>query len=151
MLDADLAQLYGVSTARLNQQVRRNLARFPPDFMFQLSRGEASNLMLQFATSSLAWGGRRKLPLAFTQEGVAMLSSVLKSRRAIQANVAIMRAFVRLRDTLSVHRNLARKLRELERRIETQDADIRTIFDAIRLLMAPPQEPKPGIGFIAGK
>ncbi len=147
MLDSDLAELYGVTTTRLNQQVRRNAGRFPADFMFQLSQEEFGNLMLQFATSSSAWGGRRKPPLAFTQEGVAMLSSVLRSPRAIQANVAIMRAFVRLREALALHKELARKLEELERRIASHDERIRSIFDAIRQLMAPQESPRRRIGF----
>lgn len=144
MLDKDLAGLYGVETKNLNLQVKRNIRRFPEDFMFQLSKEE--NLRLQIATSS--YGGRRYLPYVFTQEGVAMLSSVLNSERAIQVNIAIMRAFVRLKTILSTHKELAQKLSEFERKIEKHDVDIGTIFEAIRQLMAPPPEPPKGrIGF----
>ncbi len=146
MLDKDLAMLYGVSTKRLNEQVRRNIKRFPGDFMFQLANKEVMNLRSQFATSS--WGGKRYLPYVFTEQGVAMLSSVLNSERAIQVNVAIMRAFVKLRDIISTHKELAHKLAELERKIDKHDADIGMIFEAIRQLMVPPPEkPKGRIGF----
>jgi len=134
MLDSDLADLYNVETKNLNLQVKRNITRFPEDFMFQLTKEE--NLRLQFATSS--YGGRRYLPYAFTEQGVAMLSSVLNSERAIQVNIAIMRAFVRLKAVLATHKELAHKLAELERKIEKHDADIGTIFEAIRQLMVPP-------------
>lgn len=147
MLDADLARIYGVSTGRLNEQVRRNIQRFPMDFMFKLSRAEFRSLMPQNAISKPGRGGRRKLPLAFTQEGVAMLSAVLHSPRAIQANIAIMRAFVKLRETLALHKELAAKLQELEQRIEGHDVQITNIFDAIRQLMAPPSSPPRQIGF----
>lgn len=110
MIDADLAELYGVTTRRLNEQVRRNALRFPDDFMFQLTVEEARNLKSHFATSSCGWGGRRKRPLAFTQEGVAMLSGVLHSGQAILVNVAIMRAFVRLREITAGHRDLVQQL-----------------------------------------
>ena len=135
MLDKDLANLYGVGTRDLNKAVTRNLDRFPEDFMFQLTKNEVQNLMFQFGTSS--WGGTRKLPRAFTEQGVAMLSSVLRSKRAIHVNIAIMRAFVRLKAILSTHKELAHKLDELERKIEDHDEDIRGIFEAIRQLMAP--------------
>jgi len=146
MLDRDLAQLYGVSVKRLNEQVKRNIKRFPGDFMFLLTRQEVMNLRSQFATSS--WGGMRYLPYAFTEQGVAMLSSVLNSERAVQVNIAIMRAFVKLRQILSTHKDLAYKLTELERKIEKHDVEIQAIFEAIRQLMAPsPVKPKPQIGF----
>ena len=135
MLDIDLASLYGVPTKRLKEQVNRNTKRFPSDFMLLLTRQEVTILRSQFATSS--WGGRRYLPYAFTEQGVAMLSSVLNSERAIQVNIAIMRAFVRLKTILSTHKELAHKLDELERKIEKHDADIQSIFEAIRQLMAP--------------
>jgi hypothetical protein len=142
MLDADLAELYGVATKVLVQAVKRNVERFPPDFMFQLTPDEFSNLRSQFVTSS--WGGRRYAPFAFTEHGIAMLSSVLKSERAIKVNVEIMRAFVRLRRLLGSHEDLARKLAELEKRY---DAQFKTIFDAIRTLMAPPDKARRSIGF----
>lgn len=147
MLDRDLAALYGVTTGNLNKAVRRNLDRFPADFMFQLTPEEAAVLSFQFG--SLKRGRHFKyLPYAFTEQGVAMLSSVLRSRQAVQVNVAIMRAFVRLRETLALHKELARKLADLEQRIEGHDTAIRSLFEAIRQLMAPPlPPPKPEIGF----
>ena len=114
MLDSDLAELYQVTTGNLNLAVRRNLDRFPEDFMFQLTKEEFENLRLQFATSSSAYGGRRSLPYAFTEHGVAMLSSVLNSPRAIQLNILIIRAFVRLRELLATHKDLAQKIEKLE-------------------------------------
>lgn len=146
MLDVDLARLYRVSTKRLNEQVRRNLQRFPSDFMFQLTVEEYENLRSQFATSKQHRGGRRYLPLAFTEHGVAMLSSVLRSERAVQVNIAIMRAFVRLREILASHRDLARKLDELE---ERYDAQFKIVFDAIRELMKPSPKPHRRVGFRA--
>ncbi len=146
MLDKDLAMLYGVSVKRLNEQVRRNLKRFPGDFMFLLTRQEVINLRSQIATSS--WGGRRYVPYAFTEQGVAMLSGILNSNRAIQVNIAIMRAFVKLRQILSMNKELAYKLAELERKVEKHDENIQAIFEAIRKLMVPtPIKPKPQIGF----
>ena len=144
MLDKDLAVLYGVSTKQLNQQVQRNDDRFPSDFMFQLTPEETENLRSQFATSSWSHGGRRFLPYAFTEQGVAMLSGVLKSRRAVLVNVEIMRTFVKLRQILSSHAELARKLEELEKRYDSQ---FRVVFDAIRELMsAEPGGSRP-VGF----
>ncbi|OGV77954.1 MAG: hypothetical protein A3K19_12400 [Lentisphaerae bacterium RIFOXYB12_FULL_65_16] len=146
ILDRDLAALYGVATKNLNKAVARNPDRFPSDFMFQLTQEEA--LASRFQTGTLKRGQNIKyLPYAFTEEGVAMLSSVLRSPQAIQVNVAIMRAFVRLRETLAVHRDLAHKLAELERRIEGHDESIHTLFEAIRHLMAPPDKPRRRIGF----
>ena len=135
MLDADLAVLYGVSTKRLNEQVRRNRSRFPDDFMFQLTAEEVRSLRSQFATSKQGRGGRRYAPLVFTEQGIAMLSTVLNSERAIQVNIEIMRAFVRLREMIATHKELARKLEALEKRY---DAQFKVVFDAIRELMAPP-------------
>ena len=146
MLDADLAGLYGVSVGRLNEAVKRNRDRFPADFMFQLSDTEFANLKSQIAISSYGWGGRRHPPYAFTEQGVAMLSSVLKSKRAVHVNIAIMRAFVKLREMLSAHTELRQKLAELERKLEGHDGQIRSLFEAIRRLMAPPPKPK-RIGF----
>jgi len=145
MLDRDLAQLYGVTTGNLNKAVDRNLDRFPNDFMFRLTQEEFKNLIFHFGTSS--WGGTRKLPRAFTEQGVAMLSSVLRSKRAILVNIAIMRTFVKLRKILSTHKELAHKLSQLERKIEKHDGEIKTIFDAIRQLMLPPEKPRRRIGF----
>ncbi|MGO8931952.1 MAG: ORF6N domain-containing protein [Limisphaerales bacterium] len=146
MLDRDLAALYGVTTGNLNKAVQRNPERFPPDFMFQLTADEAEALRFQFG--SLKRGQHFKyLPQVFTQEGVAMLSSVLRSPRAVQVNIAIMRVFVRLRTTLALHKELAHKLAELERKIEGHDTSIRTLFDAIRELAAPPATPRREIGY----
>jgi hypothetical protein len=144
ILDADLAALYGVETKQLIKAVKRNLPRFPDDFMFQLSEKEFENLRFHFGTSS-QWGGRRYPPYAFTEQGVAMLSSVLHSRRAIQVNIEIMRAFVRLRRMLASHADLARKLDSLEKKYDTQ---FKVVFDAIRELMKPPETKKRPIGFL---
>ena len=137
MLDVHLAELYGVTTKRLNEQVTRNIQRFPNDFMFRLSKEEFKNLRSHFATSS--WGGRRYPPRAFTEQGVAMLSSVLRSKRAVQVNVEIVRAFVRLRRWLAGNAELARRLDELERKYDEQ---FRVVFQAIRELMELPDEPE---------
>ena len=146
MLSTDLAKLYGVEVRVLVQAVKRNIERFPEDFMFQLSQEEYENLKSQIVTSS--WGGaRRARPYAFTEQGVAMLSSVLRSERAIQVNIAIMRAFVRLRQIFSTHKELAYKLAELERKIEKHDEEIKAIFEAIRRLMMAPKKPRRKIGF----
>ncbi len=146
MLDRDLAAMYGVSTGNLNKAVRRNLSRFPPDFMFQLTEDEAEASRFQFGI--LKRGLNIKyLPYVFTQEGVAMLSGVLRSPQAEQVNIAIMRAFVRLRETLSLHKELAHKLSELERKIQNHDENIRTLFEAIHQLMTPPEKPPRQIGF----
>ena len=145
MLDADLAVLYGVTTKRLNEQVRRNRSRFPDDFIFQLTAEEVRSLRSQFATSKQGRGGRRYAPLVFTEQGIAMLSTVLNSERAIQVNIEIMRAFVRLREMIATHKDLARKLEALEKRY---DAQFRAVFDAIRELMAPPEPNKRKIGFL---
>jgi len=143
MLDADLAGLYGVETRVLVQAVKRNLERFPEDFMFQLSREEFAVLRSQSVTSS-DWGGRRYPPYAFTEQGVAMLSSVLRSQRAIQVNIEIMRSFIRLRQMLASHAELARKLDALEKKY---DAQFKDVFEAIRQLMAPPEQKRRAIGF----
>lgn len=135
MLDFDLAKLYQVPTMRLNQQVRRNLGRFPADFMFSLTDQEVRNLISQFVISRSAWGGRRKAPLAFTEQGIAMLSSVLKSRRAIDVNIVIMRAFVQMRQILISNKALEFKLRALEAKYERHDGELKAIFDALRRLM----------------
>lgn len=143
MLDADLAELYEVETKMLVRAVKRNIDRFPSDFMIQLNKEEFENLRFQFGTSS-QWGGRRYFPYAFTEQGVAMLSSVLNSKRAVQVNIAIMRTFVKLREMLSTHKDLARKLEEMEKKY---DAQFKVVFDAIRQLMTPPETKKRRIGF----
>ena len=143
MLDSDLAEMYGVEVKRLNEQVRRNIKRFPADFMFQLSSQEFTNLKSQFATSS-SWGGRRKSPSVFTEQGVAMLSSVLNSDRAIEVNVQIMRAFVKLREMISSHKDLVEKVEEMEREYDEQFA---VVFQAIRQLMDKPKGSVEKIGF----
>ena len=151
ILDVDLAQLYGVPTKVLIQSVRRNLERFPQDFMFQLTEQDLRILRSQIVTSSLAekWGGRRTLPYAFSEQGVAMLSSVLRSRRAVVVNIAIMRAFVRLRAMVAANAELSKKLDELEHRVSDHDEAIASVVRAIRELMAPPApKPKRRIGFI---
>ena len=146
MLSQDLAALYGVAVKALNQAVKRHAARFPADFVFQLTSEEFDNLKSQFVTSS--WGGlRRALPYAFTEQGVAMLSTVLNSKRAVKVNIAIMRAFVGLREALETNRELGRKFSELEKRVGKHDNEIGAIIDAIRQLMAPPEKPAREIGF----
>ena len=155
MLDVDLAELYGVETKALNRAVKRNLDRFPADCMFQLTAAEADDLRYQNGTSNLRTqiatskkrGGRRYMPYAFTEQGVAMLSSVLRSKRAVLVNVAIMRAFVRLREILSTNKALAEKFAELERRVESHDEHIHSLFEAIRQLMTLPEMPRRRIGF----
>ena len=147
MLDRDLAMLYDVATRDLNKAVSRNLTRFPADFMFQITKHEFTNLKFQFGTSSYGWGGTRKLPYAFTEQGIAMLSSVLRGERAVQVNITIMRAFVKLREILSTHKDLAQKLKELELKLETHDEQITAIFEAINQLLSPPPASKRKIGF----
>jgi hypothetical protein len=144
MLDFDLASLYGVTTRQLNRAVRRNAGRFPSDFMYVVDIQDVAALMYQIGTSKQGRGGRRKPVLAFTQEGVAMLSSVLRSERAVRVNIEIMRAFVRLRSMLSAHADLARRLDELER---CYDEKFRAVFDVIRQLMTPPEPTRKRIGF----
>ena len=145
MLDTDLAKLYGVPTKVLNQAVKRNASRFPPDFMFQLTMEEATALRSQFATLETGRGQHRKYrPYAFTEQGVAMLSSVLHSERAIQVNIAIMRAFVQLREMIGSNKGLARRLNELEQKYDSQ---FRVVFEAIRELMAEPEPKVKRIGF----
>ena len=138
ILDSDLSQMYGVQTKVLNQAVRRNLKRFPDDFMLQLTADESASLRSQSVTSKPGRGGRRYRPLAFTEQGVAMLSTVLNSERAIEVNIAIMRAFVRLRQIMSTHKDLAAKLEKLEHKLGEHDEHFRVVFEAIRQLMAPP-------------
>ena len=157
LLDSDLAALYGVDTRRLNEQVKRNRERFPKDFIFELTREEFANLKSQFATSS--WGGRRKLPLAFTEHGAIMAATVLSSPRAVEVSVYVVRAFVQLRELAATHQGLAKRLDALEEKTQalamSHDAfsrnarnQLRQLFDAIRELMTPPDPPKRPIGFV---
>jgi hypothetical protein len=141
ILDADLATLYGVTTSRLNEQVKRNIERFPADFAFRLSREEFDGLMSQFATSNAGRGGRRKLPYAFTEHGAIMAASVLNSEQAVQISVFVVRAFVQLRRMLVPYKELMTRLERLERTVGTHDGQITAIVDAIRRLMPPPEEP----------
>lgn len=146
MLDTDLAELYGVETRLLKQAVRRNIKRFPDDFMFELTKEENKSLRSQNVI--LKRGQHSKyMPFAFTEQGVAMLSTVLKNERAIEVNIEIMRAFVRICEMLGAHRELAGKLKELEHRIKDHDEQIQTIFEAIQQLLTPPEKPRKPIGF----
>ena len=148
IFDRDLAKLYGVTTSQLARQVRRNRERFPSDFLIQLTRKEFNNLMCQFGISS--WGGTRKLPFAFTEQGIAMLSGALHSPRAVQVNIQIMRVFVKLKEWMLSHKDLARKIEDLERKFNDQDKKITLIFKAIKELLKKPEErekSKAPIGF----
>ena len=147
ILDTDLAELYGVPVKRLNEQVKRNRERFPADFMFQLNAKEAEDLRSQSATSKPQRGGRRYLPYAFTEHGAIMAATVLNSERAVEMSVFVVRAFVRLREMLSTNRELAAKLAELEGRLDTQDASIQNLFEAIKELMIPEEPSRRRIGF----
>ena len=145
MTDSDLASLYGVPTKVLNQAVRRNKDRFPNDFMFQLSKLEFDGLMLQNATSSSSHGGRRKLPYVFTEHGAIMVASVLNTALAVEVSVQVVRAFVKLREMISTHKDLAKKMEDLEKKYDSQ---FKMVFDAIRQLMTPPEpKKKKAIGF----
>ena len=145
ILDVDLATLYEVEVKTLKRSVKRNLNRFPADFMFELSKEENNNLRYHFGTSS--WGGARYQPFAFTEQGVAMLSSVLNSPKAIEVNIAIMRAFVQMRKFLETHKELALKIEELERSVGVLDENVQLIFESIRQLMQKKSEPMEPIGF----
>ncbi len=148
MIDQDLSRLYGVTTSYLNRQVRRNITRFPADFMIALTRVEYNNLKCHFGISS--WGGKRALPLAFTEQGIAMLSGVLNSPRAVTVNISIMRAFVKLRELMMTHKDLARKIEELEQKFNKYDENFVAVFQAIKRIMQAPRESrkkKPPIGF----
>ncbi|MBE0649076.1 MAG: ORF6N domain-containing protein [Bacteroidales bacterium] len=173
MLDSDLARIYGVTTARLNQQVRRNLDRFPADFMFELTSDEFQNLMLQIATSSLRtidntsdsnlisqnvtsrWGGRRKLPFVFTEHGALMLASVLNSSIAIQASIFVVRAFVALRELITSHKELSDRIDDLEKRtcekLDEHSEQLMLVFQALRELVRQKEEPRNPLGFKIGK
>ena len=145
MIDRDLAELYGVETKRLKEQVRRNISRFPEDFMFVLTNQEVRNLRSQIATSS--WGGTRYIPMAFTEQGVAMLSSVLNSKRAIDVNIAIMRAFVRMREILVTNKEFSAKLEKMEEQLVEHDEQFKVVFEAIKQLLKEEEKPKRKIGF----
>jgi hypothetical protein len=147
LLDSDLAELYGVTAKRLNEQVKRNAERFPRDFMFRLTAAEYEALRSQFATSKKARGGRRYLPFVFTEHGAIMAASVLNSDRAVEMSLFVVRAFVRLREMLRGHRELVDKLSELELKLDTHDHAIQEILDTIRELMEPPDKPQKPIGF----
>jgi hypothetical protein len=152
MLDYDLAKLYGVLTSQLTRQVRRNIERFPEDFLVQLRREEFDNLMCQIGTSS--WGGFRKPPMAFTEQGIAMLSSVLNSPRAIQVNIQIIRIFTKLRELMLSHKDLARKIQDLEKKFSEHDEKFLLVFEAIRELLEQkeePPKPKGPMGFYIQK
>jgi len=152
ILDADLAALYEVETRRLNEQVKRNKKRFPEDFMFQLTRDEWGILKSQIATSRYGWGGRRYPPYAFTEHGAIMAASVLNSSRAIEVSVYIVRAFVKLREMLATHKQLVRKLNELEKKLTSHDTQILSLVKAIQELTAPSLPHKrPRVGFIQQK
>jgi len=147
MLDSDLAELYGVTTGRLVEQVTRNISRFPDDFSFVLTRKQVADLISQIAISNTGRGGRRKLPRVFTEQGVAMLSSVLRSPTAIKVNIEIMRAFVRLRRLLATPGELVAQIAKLAETVQLHDDQIRVITDVLRRMMEPPPEPKGRFGF----
>lgn len=147
MLDSDLAEVYGVTTKRLNEQVHRNLDRFPEDFMFRLTAEEVDSLRSQIATSNIGRGGRRYLPYALTEHGAVMLASVLNSPQAVEASIFVVRAFIRMREMLGAHKELAAKIAELDRRIGQHDESIRSLVQAIRQLMAPVEGKTKRIGF----
>jgi len=147
ILDRDLAELYRVPVKRLNEQVKRNQARFPSDFLFQLNRREYESLRSQFATSNARRGGRRYLPHAFTEHGAIMAATVLNSKRAVEISVFVVRAFVRLREMLATNRQIAAKISELEQRLESHDETILDLIEALRNLMTPPKAPRRKIGF----
>lgn len=145
MLDFELASMYNVETKQLKRQVRRNLERFPEDFMFELSHKEFSNLRSQFGTTS--WGGTRYSPMAFTEQGVAMLSSVLSSATAISVNIQIIRVFTKMKEMLLTNKDILLKLEQLERKVTKHDESLQMIFEALKQLLTPPQEPRQRIGF----
>jgi hypothetical protein len=147
ILDSDLARIYGVSTSRLNEQLKRNLDRFPKDFAFRLKLSEMKSLMSHFARSSLTHGGRRKLPYVFTEHGAIMAANVLKTREAVRMSVFVVRAFVRLRQTVATHRELTTQVDELERKVGRHDQAIAAIIKALRELAEPPKRERRPIGF----
>ena len=151
MLDSDIAELYGVTTKRLNEQIKRNAERFPKDFMFKLTDEEYKILRSQIATSNIIHGGRRYTPYVFTEHGAIMAATVLNSSKAVEMSIFVVRAFIKLREIISENKELAVKLNELENKYEKHDKDIKdikAIIDAIRQLMTPPEKTKRKIGFI---
>ncbi len=148
MLDSNLAAIYGVETRVFNQAIRRNIDRFPEDFMFRLTAEEYNSLMSQIVISKTGRGGRRKLPLAFTEHGALMAANVLNSTRAVEASVQVVRAFVKMRNMLASNDQLSKKIEALEKKYDSQ---FKVVFDAIRKLMLPPDKPKGGIGFVSRK
>jgi hypothetical protein len=146
MIDSDLASLYEIDTKRLNEQVKRNAERFPPDFMFQLTEKEPENLRSQIATSSF-WGGRRTLPYVFTEHGVLMLSSVLNSSRAIQVNIQIMRIYVRIRELFAMNKDILQKLEQIEKNVTRHDEEIKLVFKYLKQLLQTPPPPRKKIGY----
>jgi ORF6N domain len=152
MLDKDLAEMYNVTTGNLNKAVKRNTKRFPEDFMFQVTAEEFKNLIFQNGTSSSGWGGTRKMPYAFTEQGVSQLSTVLNSGTAIEMSIRIIRIFTKLREMLLTHKDILLKLEQMEKQVIANSDDIQNIFIALRELLNPPQEPRPLIGFkLTGK
>jgi phage regulator Rha-like protein len=147
MLDRDLAELYGVETKRLKEAVRRNRDRFPEDFMFEMSTDEFQNWRTQFATSNSDIMGLRHPPFCFTEQGVTMLACVLSSARAIETNIRIIRIFTKMRETLMAHKDILLKLEKFERQVEKNSSDIHLIFEALKQLLNPPQEPRKRIGY----
>jgi phage regulator Rha-like protein len=147
MLDRDLAELYGVETKVLKQAVRRNLNRFPEDFMFEMNKSELENWRTQFASSKEDRQGLRYAPFCFTEQGVTMLSCILNSERAIAVNIQIIRIFTRMREMLLTHKDILLKLEQLEKKVTGHDEDIRLIFEYLKQLLTPPQEPRAKIGF----
>lgn len=147
MLDKDLANMYNVTTGNLNKAVKRNVRRFPKDFMFQLTEEEFKNLIFQIGTSSSGWGGTRKLPFAFTEQGVSQLSTVLNSDIAIELSIRLIRIFAKLREMLLTHKDILLKLGQLEKKVIQNSDDIQNIFTALRELLNPPQKPRTTIGF----
>jgi phage regulator Rha-like protein len=150
MLDSDLAELYEVQTKILNKAVKRNLDRFPEDFMFRVAPEEIESLRFQIGTSNTSQGGRRYMPYVFSEHGVAMLSSVLNSKRAVQMNIAIIRAFIKLREVLATHKDLAHKIDDLEFKYQEHDHELKVVFDAIRKLISTPAPTKRRMGFAVG-
>ena len=148
ILDSDLAQIYGVETRVFNQAIRRNIGRFPEDFMFGLTTEEFESLMSQIVISKIGRGGRRKLPLVFTEHGALMAANVLNSPRAVEASVQVVRAFVRMRSMLASNAELSKKIESLEKKY---DGQFKAVFDAIKKLLMPKDKPKGGIGFVAAK
>jgi hypothetical protein len=145
MLDFDLAELYNVETKQLKRQVKRNMRRFPKDFMFELTKKEFENLRSQIGTSS--WGGTRYLPMAFTEQGVSMLSSVLGSDTAIDVNIEIIRIFAKMKEMIATNKDILLQMQKIEKKLTAHDADIKTIFSVLKKLINTPQEPRKRIGF----